>query len=390
MEVVKAFKYQLKTNKAIELKLGDFAGAVRFVWNKMLSLNITRLEKKELIMYYQEMNFWINLYKKSEEHHFLKNCHSQLIQQKLKDLEKAFKDCFDKKQINKKFPRFKKKDLDNSFRYPQGVKINDDLVFLPKIGWIKFRKSREIIGNLKNTTISKKSNKWYISFQTEYEIVEPQRNLAKEEIAIDLGIKSFVTLSDGKYINGKSSFRKSEKKLQRQQRILSRKKKHSNNFKKQKQKIGKIHNKITNIRNDFLHKVSTDLTKKYNVIYLEDLKIKNMSKSSKGTIENPGSNIKRKSGLNKSILDQGWGNFANMLEYKLKWNGGQLIKVNPKYTSQTCSKCGNTERNNRESQSIFKCKKCHYEQNADLNAALNILAAGQTVLACGDIRQIAV
>lgn len=383
MKIVKAFKYQLKTNKEVEQKLQEFCDITRCVWNLMLAKNIVRLEKKELIMYYYEMSFWATFLKKTDEYSFLKECPAQVIQQKLKDQEKAFRDFFDKKQIYKGFPKFKKKNIDhnNSFRYPQGVKVNEDQVFLPKIGWVRFRKSRDIVGKIKNTTITTRADKWYISFQTEYEkeVISVKK---KQEIAIDLGIDSFATLSNGQQLTWSSSFKQNKSKLAIVQRQLSRKIKHSNNFKKHKKKINKIHQKISNSRKDFLHKTATKLTEEYNVIYLEGLKVRNMSRSAKGTIENPGRNIKQKSGLNRSILDQGWSEFSTMLEYKLKHKAGQLITIDPKYTSQICNKCGHKDKENRKSQSVFICQKCQYQEHADINAALNIMAVGQTVSAC--------
>ncbi|MDQ2084934.1 transposase [Herbivorax sp. ANBcel31] len=149
--------------------------------------------------------------------------------------------------------------------------------------------------------------------------------------------------------------------------------------------IIKLHNKIANIRNDFLHKESTKLCKNHALIVLEDLKIKNMTKSAKGTIENPGRNVKAKSGLNRVILMQGWYSFQSMLEYKQKYLGGDVIYVNPKNTSLKCSKCGHISKNNRKSQSLFECEYCNYTTNADYNASVNIKnSVGHTDYACGE------
>ena len=177
--------------------------------------------------------------------------------------------------------------------------------------------------------------------------------------------------------------------MAKEQRKLSRKVKKSNGWLKQKYKVQKVHKKISNARNDFLHKCSTNLCKNHALIVLEDLKVRNMSSSAKGSIEEPGKNVAAKSGLNKSILDQGWYEFRRMLEYKQEWTGGQLITIPPQYTSQKCSKCGHTEKENRVTQSDFKCKKCSFNINADINAASNILAAGRAVLASGDISSVA-
>ena len=348
----------------------------------MLAINLERLERKDKVMYYEEMHYWSKMWKDSEEYGFLKEIHSQTIQQKLKDLSKAFKDCFDKKQPNKKLPRFKKKGLGDSFRYPQGVKVEGNIVYLPKVGAVRFRKSRDIEGIIKNSTISKKGKYWYISLQVEYEAPLISHPNPDKALGLDMGIKSLITTSDGNHILGSNIYRRLEGKLRKEQQKLSRKKRGSNNSKKQKLKLSRVHEKIGNVRNDLLHKITTDISKSHATIFVEDLIISNMSRSAKGTIEEPGSNIKSKSGLNKSILDQGWYKLNELLSYKLDWLGGRLIKVPPKNTSIRCNNCGTIEKSNRISQSSFKCVSCSHEAHADINAAQNILAAGLAVLAC--------
>ncbi|MCC6978436.1 MAG: transposase, partial [Candidatus Melainabacteria bacterium] len=147
------------------------------------------------------------------------------------------------------------------------------------------------------------------------------------------------------------------------------------------------HAKIANKRNDYLHKLSTNISKSHVVICLEDLKVQKMTRSAKGTREKPGKNVGAKSGLNRSILDQGWYEFKRQLMYKQAWRGGYVVLVNPKYSSQQCSNCGFTSAENRRTQANFNCIGCNYVFNADWNAAKNILAAGRAAIACGDIGQ---
>jgi len=151
-------------------------------------------------------------------------------------------------------------------------------------------------------------------------------------------------------------------------------------------RIQVYHRRIAQCRRDFLHKASTILSKNHAMIVVEALKITNMSKSAKGTLDNPGKQVRAKSGLNKSILDQGWGEFRRQLQYKLAWLGGLYIEVDPRYTSQTCSSCYYCSSENRLTQEDFCCKQCGHEENADTNAAKNVLAAGHAVLACGSNR----
>jgi IS605 OrfB family transposase len=382
MIIRQAFKFKLKTTDAIEEKFNRFAGHCRFLWNKAWRLNMDRLNRKLPIMRYGELDFWSKVWKTSEECAFLKECHSQLLQQKLKDLDKAFMDAFDKLQPKKKLPRKKKKGIHDSFRYPQGFKISGNRIFLPKMGWVGFFKSRDIIGKAKNITISRRAGHWYVSIQTEREVKEPVHS-SETMVGIDMGIVRFATLSTGEYIEAKKSFRMHEKKLALAQRRLSKKKKFSSNWKKQREKVSAIHAKIWMVRSDHLHKASHDISKNHAMIVLEDLKISNMSKSAKGTLEEAGKHVQAKSGLNKSILDQGWYEFRRQLTYKQHWRGGSVLLVSPKNTSITCPCCGLISKENRHTQSEFLCIECGHTDHADRVGAFNVLRAGHAQLACG-------
>lgn len=383
MKVRKGYKFLLRTNKKTDNLLSQFVGCNRYIWNRALSICKEGLDKeeKEYVSYHQLASQLVT-WKRQEETTFLKQAPSQSLQQTLKHLDRALKDCFKKK---KKFPRFKKRGLHDSFNLPQGFKIEGNRVFLPKLGRLKFVKTREIEGNLKNVTISRKSGKWYISFQVEQEIQTPIHP-STSQVGIDLGISKMVVVSNGEIYKGSTSFKRFSFQMKKLQRGLARKEQFSSNWKKQKAKISKLHTQISNIRKDRNHWITTKLSKKHASIYVEDLKVLNMSVSAKGTLENPGKNVKAKSGLNRSILDQGWYNFVRMLEYKQAWRGGELKRIDPKYTSQRCFVCGYISKKNRTSQSKFSCLECGYEEDADFNASKNILAVGQTVSACGDIK----
>lgn len=384
MKIRKAFKFKLKPTTEQKIKMAQTAGCVRLVWNRSLGAVKEDLEKKAGYKGYCSMAGNMKAWKKDESTSFLKQVHSQPLQQTLRDLDRALKNGFKK---DKGFPRFKKKNHDKSFRYPQGVKLDKNFVFLPKIGWCKFSKSRDIEGDIKNTTVSFYCGHWYVSFQTEFEKTIPEHQGG--EIGIDLGIVSFATYSDKTTTQSPRPFKKYERKLAKAQRSLARKKKGSNRWYKQKYKIQRIHKKIADIRKDFLHKTSTTLCKNHALIVVEDLKISNMSRSSKGDLENPGKNVRAKSGLNKSILDQGWFEFKRQLEYKSIWSGGQVIVVSPKNTSRKCRVCDHISPENRRTQANFVCVQCGHSENADVNASRNILAAGRAVIAHGDISSIA-
>lgn len=362
-----------------------FAGACRFVFNRALARQNENHEAGNKYIPYGKMASWLVEWKNATETQWLKDSASQPLQQSLKDLERAYKNFFQKRAA---FPRFKKRGQNDAFRYPQGVKLaqENSRIFLPKLGWMRYRNSRQVTGVVKNVTVSQSCGKWYISIQTESEVSTPVHPSASM-VGLDAGVAKLATLSDGTVFEPVNSFQKNQKKLARLQRQLSRKVKFSNNWQKQKRKIQRLHSCIANIRRDYLHKVTTTVSKNHVMIVIEDLKVSNMSKSAAGTVSQPGRNVRAKSGLNRSILDQGWYEMRRQLEYKQLWRGGQVLAVPPAYTSQRCACCGHTAKENRLSQSQFRCQVCGYTANADVNGARNILAAGHAVLACGEMVQ---
>ena len=384
MKRLQAYKYQLRTNDDQRRQMSRFAGSCRFVWNRMLDLQKKNLDAGEPILRYNKAALLLPGWKK--ELSWLKtDAHSQALQQTLKSLDRALMESFDKSNP-KRFPRFKKKGQRDSFRYPQGCKLDqaNNRIFLPKIGWVRYRNSREILGTLKNVTVSRSGEKWLVSIQTEREVEAPVHQ-SSSAVGINVGVARFATLSDGSFVEPLSSFKKHERKLVREQRRLAKKVKRSNNWNKQKGKIARLHQRIANVRADFLHKTSTTISKNHAVVVLEDLQIKNMSSSSRGSIEQPGHNVNQKRGLNRSILDQGWFEFRRQLEYKQEWSGGLVLAVPPQNTSRTCPECGHISGDNRKTQAKFSCVSCGHSENADLVAAKNILAAGHAVAACGEM-----
>jgi len=382
MIIQKSFKYQLRLTKEQEYLCNQTAGSCRYVWNRGLALKKEAWEKnKERISRFDLDNI-LTMWKKELD--WLSIPPAQSLQQTNKDLDQAFKNFFH----GRGYPKFKKKGIHDSFRLPQGVTLTRQLskkvgqIKLPKLDAARFTKTRELEGRIKHATISKTCGKWYIAFNCEVDLPEP-KEMPQSEVGIDRGIKTFAQCSDGVAIQGVSPLKKNLKRLSRLQRQLSKKKKFSSNYRKTKQRIQKLHNHISNVRVDFLHKASTQLAKNHSLIVMEDLKTQNMVKSARGTKENPGKNVKAKSSLNRSILDQGWHTFQNILSYKLTWRGGKLILIPPENTSLKCRICGHIAEENRISQAEFRCIRCGHTENADLNASLNILAEGHSVIACG-------
>ena len=379
MQIKKAFRYELMPKGEHIRKMKQFCGCARFVFNRALAYQKAQYESDNTVKFsYTSLANLLPEWKREFE--WLKSCHSQILQQSLKDLESAYRNFFAKRTD---FPRFKRKGIRESIRYPQGIKLEErnSRIYLPKIGWIRYRKSRDITGKIKNVTISQRAGKWYVSIQTEYE-KEEAIPTAQSAVGIDMGIIRFATLSDGTYYEPVNSFKRHQAALRKAQQSMNRKEKFSNNWQKARTKVQKIHSRIADIRKDYLHKVSTAISKSHAMVCMEDLQVRNMSGSASGTRESPGRNVRAKSGLNKSILDQGWYEFRRQLEYKLTWNGGYLLVVPPHNTSRTCPCCGHVSADNRKTQAKFRCETCGFEENADVVGAINILRAGHARLAC--------
>ena len=390
MLILKAYKFRLEPTPEQSQRLRQLCGCARFVWNLGLAETKRILDSGEKLPSAFELNRMITVWKKMPEYIFLQDAYTDNLQQKLKDLHTAWKRCFDKK-LAAKAPVWKRKNEGrDSIRFVNFEKyccLENRRVKLPSgLGWVKFRQSQRVNGKIKNATISQLAGQWYISFQVEIETAEPNHT-STTIVGLDAGVAKLATLSDGTVFEPVNSFQKNQKKLARLQRQLSRKVKFSNNWQKQKRKIQRLHSCIANIRRDYLHKVTTTVSKNHAMIVIEDLKVSNMSKSAAGTVSQPGRNVRAKSGLNRSILDQGWYEMRRQLEYKQLWRGGQVLAVPPAYTSQRCACCGHTAKENRLSQSQFRCQVCGYTANADVNGARNILAAGHAVLACGGTMQ---
>jgi putative transposase len=381
MQRLQAFRYELMPNGQQERQIRRFAGSCRFVFNKALALQKERYEQGEKKLGYARLCKLLTEWRHSAETAWLADAPVHPLQQTLKDLERAYSNFFAKRAG---FPRFKKKGRSDSFRYPDPKQIKLDQansrLFLPKLGWMRYRNSRKVLGTVKNVTVSHSCGKWFVSIQTEREVEQPIPTGGA--VGIDMGIARFATLSDGTFYAPLNSFKRHETRLRKAQQAFSRKVKFSNNWKKAKIRVQRIHSRIGNARRDFLHKTSTAISKNHAMVCIEDLQVRNMSRSAAGSTEQPGRNVRAKSGLNKSILDQGWFEFRRQLDYKMAWKGGWLVAVPPQNTSRTCPCCGHVSADNRQTQARFECVECGFGDNADVVGAINVLRAGHARLAC--------
>lgn len=342
-------KRKLILTKAQEQRISSWIGTCRYVYNLGLEVRIASwntlqkgVSKYELMKQLPEL----------KEIDWIKDVPAQSLQGVIERLDRSYKNFFK----GAGFPKFANKRKYNSIILKQISIIKNNKIKIPKIGEVKIFKDSPIIGTPKNATIIKEPKGYFICIvcgEVSKSISNPDEN---QVCGIDMGVANFCVDSNGNFIENPKHFKKYEAKLRIENRSLSRKKKFSNRWKKQAKRLGVLHHKIANVRKDFLHKQSTVLARNYHTIYVEDLKINNM--------------VKNKN-IGKHILDCGWGEFRTMLEYKTN-----VIRVNPKYTSQICNECGHKDSVNRVSQSEFCCKKCGHITNADLNASKNILSKG--------------
>lgn len=375
---LQAFKFELMPDGAQERDMRRFAGARRWVYNQALELQQNRYANGEKNLSYvalcKELTGWRG------EKLWLAEAPIHPLQQALKDLETAYTNFFEKRADA---PTFKKKGRSvESFRYPDPGQISVDSengrIKLPKLGWMRYRKSQEVLGEVRNATVSLRAGKWCVSIQTRREVEVPVHQGGV--VGIDVGVKRFATLSDGSHIEPVASFKRHETALSKAQKQMSHKTKFTNNWRKAKTRVQKIHARIANVRSNFLHKATAAISENQALVFVEDLQVGNMSKSAAGTTDAPGRNVRAKSGLNKAILDQGWFEFRRQLDYKLAWKGGHLITVSPQNTSRECPACHHVSADNRKTQDEFLCVECGFEDNADHVGSINILSRGMQKL----------
>lgn len=378
MKIHKAYKFRLYPNKEQAILINKTIGCSRFVYNHFLNQWNETYKETGKGLSYGKCSAQLPGLKKQEETIWLKEVDSIALQSSLRNLSDSF-DRFFKKQ--NQYPCFKsKKNPVQSYTTKStngNIAVLENKLKLPKIGFVRFAKSREVEGRILNATIRKKTTgKYYISVLVESEVKPLEKT--GSSVGVDVGLKDFAILSDKTvYVNPKF-FRTLEKKLAREQRKLSRRKEEalkvgrklseSKNYQKQRIKVAKIHESIKNKRTDYLHKISTEVVKNHDIIGIEDLLVKNMV-------------LNRK--LAKAISEVSWAEFRNMLEYKAKWYGKELVVVARNFpSSQLCSECGYQ---NKAVKNLtvreWKCPECHAHQDRDINASINLKQEALRILA---------
>ena len=358
------FKTELKVNNTQRILLAKHAGVARHAWNwglslskKILDNNKNTPEEKIKFPTAIDLHKWLVALVKPEYpwYYEVSKCAPQYA---LRYLSKAWDDCFNKK---KKPPRFKKKGKSDSFTLDGSITVENNRIKVPRIGWLKTYEKLPTGIKPKSVTISKRADKWFISFKLE---IEPQSHAPSNQvIAVDLGLLRFATLSTGEKVNSPRPYKKLEQKLRRLQWLNRRQVIGSNNWKKTRQKIAKLHYRISCIRSDFLHKFTKHLAKNHSKIVIEDLNISGLIKNGK---------------LSKAIADSGFYEFRRQLSYKTELYGSKLIIADRFFpSSKLCPKCGHKKDKLPLSVRVYQCDNCDWIADRDYSASLNLLGLAE-------------
>lgn len=381
----RGFKYRIyPTREQIE-RLGQWENALRFLWNIALEQRLHAYSRCKVDRQYPTaFDQGLELTELRKELPWLNDVPRHLCTSVLDTLDEAWKRCFARVAER---PRFKKKGRDSvqfsesdwsGFRL--GGAGREGALKFPKLGTIRATVHRPLQGTPKSCTLTREGDQWFASILCEIEVPDPKPS-TKPPVAIDRGIALLFADSDRRAVENPRFAERLQSRIARAQRVVARRQKGSKNQQKARAKVARLQRKARRQREHLLHVKSSMYSKNHGTIVVEALKVKNMTKSARGTVEDPGVNVAAKAGLNRAILDTGWGRFVEMLRYKVVPEGGRVVDVSAAYSSQTCSACGVVDAQSRREQDVFLCAHCGHFDNADLNAAKVLLARGLNVLA---------
>jgi putative transposase len=366
MKLRKVYRFRMRPTKTQEAGLYRMAGARRYVYNWALSRRKGHYAEHGEDISARELSSELTALRGQPETLWLKEADSQMLQQALRDVDRAFVAFFEKRS---RFPRLRSKKAEHfTFRIPQRVRIEDGRVYVPKVGWVRIRQSREVEGTTKSATFKRDATRhWYVALTTESEMPDAEPPAPANPIGVDLGLKDLFVHSDGKRVPAPRFARRADWRLRRAQKNLSRKKPGSRRGEKAKRRVARVHRKVSNQRSDFLHKLTTDLTRRYDLICVEDLSTKGLAKTK----------------LSRSVLDAAFGEFVRQVEYKAAWSLKRSVRIGRFFPStKLCSECGMVNPNVTLSDRSWLCA-CGTQHDRDLNASRNILAEGTRLVAAG-------
>jgi putative transposase len=369
MKQHKAFRLRLRLDADQESLALRTAGCRRLVYNLCLEQRST-WGRRQRISAINQIN---ELPALKDAFPFLKEVPSHCLQQGVRDLQTAFDNFFDGRTG---YPKFQKRDDNPSFRFPDPKQftIGDEWIWLPKFGFVEWIRHREIVGQPKSVTVIREGNWWYASLLCELDVDQPEAGSADfgERLGIDLGVAVPIMLSTGEEIKIARTPARETRRARNLHKQLSRQQRGSANRLKTMRRLRHLQAGQAHRRLDAAHRAACYIADRHSHVAMEDLRLLNMTRSAKGTVEEPGRNVAQKSGLNRAILDLAPGQFRMILSQKVLARGGTFVLVDPRNTSRRCNPCGHVSAESRKSQAEFKCVSCGHQANADYNASANI------------------
>jgi putative transposase len=376
MMIRKTFRYRVYLSPEQDERARRWEGTLRFVWNLALEQRLLGLSRLKGAKIYRTAFDQINELKALRaEADWLADVPRNVMAQILVELDKAWQRCF--KKLARQ-PRWKKKGRSTiglCEPHPKVWRLDGDVLRFPKLGNLRAVVHRPLEGTPKTCMLKREVDQWFVMISCEVEVADPVPN-TNPPVGVDVGVVSILACSDGRTLPNPKFLQASTKRLVRAQRVVSRRKKGSNNQKKARDRVAKLHRKVRRQRSHILHVETTRIAKTHGRVFVEKLNVQAMTASASGTVEDPGTNVAQKSGLNRAILDSGWGQARWMLDYKTLWEGGSVGEVPAPGSSQTCSACGHRDPLSRVSRGWFCCTSCKHEEDADTNAAKVILQRG--------------
>jgi putative transposase len=374
VKIHRAYRYRIYPTPEQEARLVAWENALRFLWNLAHEQRLYGLSAS-VKRYYTAYDQQKELADLRAELPWLADVPRHVCDNLLNELDAAWQRCFKRLARQPHWKRKGRSSVAIGDTHGKSACLDGATVVLPKIGPIRAKIHRDACGAAKGFAVVREGQHWFVALRREIETADPVPS-TKPTVAIDRGVVNLFADSDGRLVPNPRPFEKVRARLARAQRVVARRKKGSRNQQKARARVACLHRKARRQREAVLHRESKHYAQNHGAVIVERLDIRSMTASGRGTIEQPGTNVRAKAGLNRAILDSGWGRFVEMLRYKVVPEGARVVEVVPAYSSQTCAACGVIDAHSRRSQSKFECVACGHCANADVNAAKVLLTRG--------------